>query len=426
MIEKVLQPKNLYKAYRQVAGNKGASGVDGMKVSELKSYIDDNRKAVLTSILNRKYVPKPIRGVEIPKSNGKIRLLGVPTVVDRWLQQAVGQQLATTFELDFETESYGFRPRKNLHQAVTQSLKNINDGYQDIVDIDLKGFFDEVQHYKLLQLIYNKVKCPTTLWLIRKWLRAPIHINGRLHKRRKGTPQGSPLSPLLSNILLDELDKHLKAKGLKFVRYADDFSIYAGSKAEARRIGNEIYLFLKNKLDLPINRAKSGIRRPNNFELLGHGFVPTYKKGEKGKYQLVVKKDSWANLKRKLKATTRKTLPYSFEMRLRKLKEVWMGWVNNYRLASIHHKLKQLDEWLRNRLRYCIWHDWKKLERKRKNLIRLGVKQGQAYAWSRTRMGGWAVAQSPILGTTITLSRLRRKGYQSMMDHYLKFKPEIQ
>src|SRR5690606_33066191 len=288
MIEKVLQPKNLYKAYRQVAGNKGASGVDGMKVSELKSYIDNNRKAVLTSILNRKYVPKPIRGVEIPKSNGKIRLLGVPTVVDRWLQQAVGQQLATKFELDFETESYGFRPRKNLHQAVTQSLKNINDGYQDIVDIDLKGFFDEVQHYKLLQLIYNKVKCPTTLWLIRKWLRAPIHINGRLHKRRKGTPQGSPLSPLLSNILLDELDKHLKAKGLKFVRYADDFSIYAGSKTEARRIGNEIYLFLKNKLDLPINRAKSGIRRPNNFELLGHGFVPTYKKGEKGKYQLVV------------------------------------------------------------------------------------------------------------------------------------------
>ena len=426
MIEKVLQPKNLYKAYRQVAGNKGAPGMDGMKVGQLKSYIDRHRKTVLTSILNRKYVPEPIRGVEIPKPNGKTRLLGVPTVVDRWLQQAVGQQLATKFELNFETESYGFRPRKNLHQAVTQALQNINDGYQDIVDIDLKGFFDEVQHYKLLQLIYNKVKCPTTLWLIRKWLGAPIRINGRLHKRRKGTPQGSPLSPLLSNILLDELDKHLKGKELKFVRYADDFSIYAKSKAEARKVGNEVYLFLKNRLDLPINRAKSGIRRPGNFELLGHSFVPTYKKGEKGKYQLVVKKESWANLKRKLKATTRKTLPYSFEMRLHKLKEVWMGWVNNYRLASIHQKLKQLDEWLRNRLRYCIWHDWKKLERKRKNLIRLGVKQGQAYAWSRTRMGGWAVAQSPILGTTITLSRLRRKGYESMMDYYLKFKPEIQ
>lgn len=426
MIEKVLHPKNLYKASHQVVCNKGAAGIDGMQVGELKSFIDTNRTPVLTSILNRKYVPKAINGVEISKSNGKTRLLGVPTVVDRWLQQAVSQQVATKFEFEFEEQSYGFRPQKNLHGALKQSLKNINDGYQDIVDIDLKGFFDEVQHYKLLQLIYNKVKCPTTMWLIRKWLRAPIRINGKLHKRRKGMPQGSPLSPLLSNILLDQLDKYLKSKGLKFVRYADDFSVYTKSKAEARKIGNQVYLFLKDKLALPINKEKSGIRRPNNFELLGHSFVPTYKKGEKSKYQLVVKKGSWENLKRKLKAITKKTLPYSFKERLQKLKEVWMGWVNNYRLASIQAKLKQLDEWLRNRLRYCIWHDWKKPDRKRKNLIRLGVPQAQAYAWSRTRMGGWAAAQSPILGTTITLARLRRKGYESMLDYYTKFKPEIQ
>lgn len=428
MIEKVLNRKNLYKAYRQVVRNKGSAGVDGMKVTELFSYQESNRDRIATSILNHTYAPKPIKGVEIPKSNGKTRLLGVPTVVDRWLQQAVSQVLMTKYELTFKEHSYGFRPEKNIHKAVTQALKNINDGYQDIVDIDLKGFFDEVDHSVLLQLIYQRVKCPTSLRLIRKWLRAPIQINGKLHRRRKGVPQGSPISPLLSNILLDLLDKELERRNLKYVRYADDFSIYTKSKTEARKVGNEIYLFLKEKLRLPINREKSGIRRPSNFEMLGHTFVPTYQKGVKGKYQLVVKKNSWESLKRKLKQITKKTKPYSFEERLKKLvpKLRERGWVNNYRLASISAKLKSLDEWLRNRLRYCIWHDWKKPERKRKNLIRLGVDQDHAFAWSRTRKGGWAVAQSPILITTITLSRLRRKGYESMLSYYLKTQPTIQ
>jgi group II intron reverse transcriptase/maturase len=428
MIEKVLNRKNLYKAYRQVVRNKGSAGVDGMNVTELLSYLESNRDRIATSILNHTYVPKPIKGVEIPKSNGKIRLLGVPTVVDRWLQQAVSQVLMTKYELTFEEHSYGFRPEKNIHKAVTQALKNINDGYQDIVDIDLKGFFDEVDHSTLLQLIYQRVKCPTTLRLIRKWLCAPIQINGKLHRRRKGVPQGSPISPLLSNILLDVLDKELERRNLKYVRYADDFSIYAKSKREAKKVGNEFFLFLRDKLRLPINREKSGIRRPSDFELLGHAFVPTYQKGVKGKYQLVVKKNSWESLKRKLKLITKKTKPYSFEERLEKLAEVWRGWVNNYRLASITAKLKSLDEWLRNRLRYCIWHDWKKPERKRKNLIRLGVDQDHAYAWSRTRKGGWSAAadQSPIMITTITLSRLRRKGYESMLSYYLKTQPTIQ
>lgn len=426
MIEQVLKRKNLLKAHRQVVRNKGTSGVDGMSVQELTSHIEANRDRILTDILNHRYVPQAIRGVEIPKSNGKVRLLGVPTVTDRWLQQSVSQVLMSKYELDFEDHSYGFRPEKNIHKAVTQALKYINDGYQDIVDIDLKGFFDEVDHAVLLELLYQKVKCRTTLRLIRKWLRAPILIKGKLIRRRKGMPQGSPLSPLLSNIMLDVLDKEFVRKGYRYVRYADDFSVYTKSKAEAKRIGNEVYLFLQSKLKLPINKEKSGIRRPNNFELLGHGFVPTYKKGEKGKYQLVAKKSSWGSLKRKLKGITKKTRPYKFEERLKKLAEICRGWVNNYRLASIQAKLKALDEWLRNRLRYCIWHDWKKPERKRKNLIRLGVDKDHAYAWSRTRKGGWTVAQSPILITTITLSRLRRKGYESMLSYYLRTQVVIQ
>lgn len=426
MIEQVFKRKNLLKAHRQVVRNKGASGVDGMSFQELTLHIEANRDKILTDILNHRYVPQSIRGVEIPKSNGKVRLLGVPTVTDRWLQQSVSQVLMSKYELDFEDHSYGFRPEKNIHKAVTKALKYINDGFQDIVDIDLKGFFDEVDHAVLLELLYQKVKCRTTLRLIRKWLRAPILIKRKLIKRRKGMPQGSPLSPLLSNIMLDVLDKEFVRKGYRYVRYADDFSVYTKSKAEAKRIGNEVYLFLQSKLKLPINKEKSGIRRPSNFELLGHGFAPTYKKGEKGKYQLVAKKSSWGSLKRKLKGITKKTRPYKFEERLMKIAEVCRGWVNNYRLASIQVKLKALDEWVRNRLRYCIWHDWKKPERKRKNLIRLGIEKGQAYAWSRTRKGGWAVAQSPILITTITLSRLRRKGYESMLSYYLRSQVVIQ
>ncbi len=425
MIEQVLNPINVKQACRHVIKNKGSAGVDGMSVKELYDYLSMHRERIESELRKGTYLPQPILGVEIPKSNGKTRLLGIPTVTDRFLQQAVGQAIALKFEMNFEDYSYGFRPNKNAQKAVLKAQEYINSGLHHIVDIDLKSFFDEVDHCILLQLLYRKINCPLTLRLVRKWLRAPILINGKLVKRRKGVPQGSPLSPLLSNIMLNELDKELERQGLYWVRYADDFSIYCKSNHQARKIGNEIYLFLKNKLKLPINREKSGIRKPVNFTILGFGFVPTYVKGDRGKYQLVVSEKGWKSLKQKLKIITRKTTPCTFDERIHRLKEIQRGWIGYYRIASIQGKLKTTDAWMRNRLRYCIWHHWKKPERKRKNLIRLGVDQEHAYAWSRTRKGGWAVAQSPILITTITLERLHKRGYESMLGYYEKVAPHL-
>ena len=420
MIEQILIRKNLLQAMYKVQKNHGSAGVDHMPVTKLSELMSIDKEELTEKVRSGKYLPQPILGVEIPKGNGKTRLLGIPTVTDRLLQQAVLQVMMPRFEYEFSESSFGFRPNKSLHQAVMKAQGYINEGFQYIVDIDLKTFFDEVDHCYLLQLLYRKIKCSETLRLIRKWLRSPIQINGKLVKRRKGVPQGSPLSPLLSNIMLHELDRELERQDLRFVRYADDFSIYTKTKATARKVGNNIYKFLKTKLKLSINREKSGIRRPVHFTCLGFGFVPTYVKGDKGKYQLVVSEKSWEKLKQKLKTITRKTTPMSFDERIEKLNEVQRGWVNAFRMASIHGKLKELDGWLRNRLRYCIWHHWKKPERKRKNLIRLGVDLEHAYQWSRSRMGGWRIAQSPILGTTITIDRLKKRGYVSLLEIYLK------
>jgi group II intron reverse transcriptase/maturase len=425
MIKQALHPYNLQKALRQVIVNKGSAGIDGRKTRELTDYFREHKSAILQSVKDESYLPQAILGVEIPKGNGKTRLLGIPTVTDRLLQQAVSQVLMPKYELEFSAHSYGFRPNKNARQAVGKALGYIHEGYTFIVDIDLKTFFDEVDHCLLLNLLYQKVKCPITLRLIRKWLRAPIQINGKLQKRRKGVPQGSPISPLLSNILLNELDKELTRRKLRFVRYADDFSIYTKRKSDATATMGAISKYLKTKLKLTVNREKSGIRKPVQFTMLGFGFVPTYIKGDRGKYQLVVSDKAWQRLKMSVKAITRKTKPMSFDERIAKINEVQRGWLNYFRGTSIYGKLRDLDGWLRNRLRYCIWTDWKKPERKRKNLIRLGIDQDHAYAFSRTRKGGWAVAQSPILGTTITLKRLKQRGYQAMLDIYIMLNPSF-
>ena len=423
MIEQVINRRNMQRACQQVVSNKGSAGADGMTVEELPSFLKVNRDKMATALVNGKYLPQPILGVEIPKSNGKMRLLGIPTVVDRMLQQAVSQVIAVKFETEFKESSFGFRPNRNAQQAVMLAQQYINEGYQHIVDIDLKSFFDEVDHSLLMQLLYRKVKCPVTLRLIRLWLRAPILINGKLTKRRKGVPQGSPLSPLLSNIMLHELDKELEKEDCVMSAMQTTLVYILNQMQKPARWATAFILFLKNKLKLPINREKSGIRKPVHFEILGFKFVSTYRKGEKGKYQTVVSEKGWDNLKRKLKAATKANQPFTFDQRIQQMKEVSMGWIQYFRMASIYQKLKDLDSWVRHRLRQCIWHDWKRPERRRKNLIRLGVDRQHAYWWSRTNMGKWATAQSPIMFITITLERLQKRGYLSMLDYYQQVAP---
>lgn len=281
MIERVLHPYQLQKALEHVIANKGSAGIDGLSVRDIRKVFTTEKLQLMEQIKTGSYQAQPILGIEIPKGNGKTRLLGVPTTTERVLQQAVAQNLAPLFEPEFKPNSFGFRPNKNARQAVGQAREYIHQGLNHIVDTDLKNFFDEVDHCLVLNLVYQKVKCKTTMRLVRKWLRAPIKINGKLQKRRKGVPQGSPLSPLLSNILLHQLDKELTGRGLKYVRYADDFSIYCKSHNQARSTKVVVEKFLKNKLKLTVNQEKSGVRKPVNFTILGFGFASVYSKGSK-------------------------------------------------------------------------------------------------------------------------------------------------
>ena len=420
LIEQVLDYRNVQKAYRQVTRNKGVAGVDNISTQELLAYMQENWDIIKQEITNGQYRPSEVLGVEIPKSNSGKRLLGIPTVIDRLIQQSIHQVLYPMYEIDFSEYSYGFRVGKNAHQAVSQAQSYINQGYQYILDFDLKSFFDIVNHDYLMSLLNRKIKDRLLLKLIRRYLQSGILLNGLSQQREQGTPQGSPLSPLLSNIILNELDKELERRGLRFVRYADDFSIFVKSKRASQRVKEGITKFVEQKLHLKINAEKSSICRPIAYFILGYGFVPTYRKGEKGKYNLRVNPKSFKRLKQKIKDLTRKTSPIPLSERLYRLEQVTRGWINYYRFAHIVGKLKELDTWVRNRLRYCIWHDWKKPNKRMRSFIRLGIEAGQAYAWSRTRMGGWATAQSPIMKTTVTISRLEQKGYISFTSQYSK------
>ena len=420
MLEAILTRANLTRAYKQVVSNKGSAGVDKMKVSELKSYLQKHWLRIKTEVENGIYQPQNVLGIEIPKANGGKRLLGIPSVLDRMLQQAIYQQLNLLYDKEFSQCSYGFRQGRNAQQAVLQALTYINSGYQYVIDLDLKSFFDVVNHDYLMSLLNRKVHDAKLMKLIRKYLKSGIMKNGVVSQRESGTPQGSPLSPLLSNIILNELDKELTKRRLRFIRYADDVSIFVHSERAATRVLESITKFIECKLKLVVNQEKTKICRPVKLTIPGYGFVPTYQKGAKGQYQLVTAEKNFRQLKYKIKEVTRKTSPKTFDGMINELTAITRGWVNYFKLSGMWAKLRDVDVWIRSRIRYFIWKKWKKPNRRMRAYIQMGIRPDIAYSWSRSRKGGWAVANSPMMLTTVTNDRLEQRGYKSILKMFEK------
>jgi len=413
LMEKILELDNLNKAYKQVMRNKGSGGIDGMQVDELLPYLRENKEELLKSLWDGTYRPKPVRRVEIPKENGKVRKLGIPTVVDRWVQQAISQVLTPIYEEQFSDNSYGFRPKRSAHDALRQCQRNISDGYIYAVDMDLEKYFDTVNQSKLIQILSETIKDGRVISLIHKFLRAGIMVGGVFEESSEGVPQGGPLSPLLGNVMLNECDKELERRGHRFVRYADDVQIFCKSKRAARRVYESITSFLEQELFLKVNRDKSQVAYVRNIKFLGYGF---YVYREEGKLRVHPK--SILKLKDKIREITGRSNGMSIEGRRKRLNQVIRGWVNYFKLADMRKLVEELDAWVRSRIRMVTWKRWKKVRTRFRNLLALGVKEEQAWMWANTRKGYWRTAHSPILTRTLTTERFRRIGYLSFSECY--------
>lgn len=415
MLEYILSPSNLNAAYLQVKRNKGAGGVDKMAVESLKDYLVAHKDELITSILQGKYRPNPVRRVEIPKDNGQKRQLGIPTVVDRVVQQAIAQILTPLYEPQFSDHSYGFRPKRNAHQALKKCRDYITEGYSYAVDLDLEKFFDKVNHSKLIEVLSRTIKDGRVVSLIHKYLNAGVQVGGNFEPSEMGVPQGGPLSPLLSNIMLNELDKELERRGHKFVRYADDMVILCRSKRSAERVMGSIIRFIEDKLFLKVNKDKSQVAYISKVKFLGYSFYKT-----KGEGRLRVHPKSVSKMKAKLKELTSRSNGWGNDRRKESLRQYIIGWVNYFKLADMQSLLLRIDEWYRRRIRMVIWKQWKRIRTKLANLIKLGIKKAKALEWANTRKGFWHIANSFILHTTITTDRLRQAGYVFLSDYYQK------
>lgn len=415
LLEEILDRDNMNRAFKRVKSNKGSHGIDGMTVDELLPYLRENGDRIKDTIMEGRYTPKPVRRVEIAKPDGGIRLLGIPTVLDRVIQQAIAQILTPIYEREFSEFSYGFRPNRSAHQAVKKCKEYIDAGYKWAVDIDLAKYFDIVNHDKLMRILSKTIKDGRVLSLIRKYLQSGVMINGVVIETEEGTPQGGNLSPLLSNIMLNELDKELTKRGLNFCRYADDANIYVRSKKAAERVMASVTKFIEGELKLKVNREKSAVGRPWKLKFLGFTFYHI-----KGGVGIRVHPKPVKKFKDKLKEITGRSKARSVNEIILKLKQSITGWVNYFKIADMGRLLKEMDEWLRRRIRMCYWKRWKKIKTKHDNLVKLGIDNYKAWEYANTRKGYWRISNSPILARAITNERLRKQGFPTLTEMYLK------
>jgi RNA-directed DNA polymerase len=408
----ILSRENLIEALKRVEKNKGSHGIDGMSVKSLRRHLYENWDTLCDSLRKGTYQPNPVRRVEIPKPNGGVRLLGIPTAIDRFIQQAIAQVLTPLFDPTFSEHSYGFRPSRRGHDAVRKARGYISEGYRWVIDMDLEKFFDKVNHDKLMGILASRIQDRLVLKLIRKYLQAGIMINGVVYDAEEGTPQGGPLSPLLSNILLDKLDKELERRGHKFVRYADDCNIYMKSKKAGERVMNSITCFIEQKLKLKVNRGKSAVDRPWKRKFLGFSFTVNKKP------KVRIANESVKRLKAKIRKLTSRSKPIPMEVRIEKLNQFLTGWCGYFALADTPSKFKEFDEWIRRRLRMIEWKQWKNPKTRVRKLKSLGVPDQKAYEWGNSRKKFWRIASSPILHKTLDNSYWRNRGLKSLYQRY--------
>lgn len=414
LLNELLSDDNLKIAKQRIKKNKGASGIDGMEVKELDEYLSKHLDEIKEQIRNKKYSPKPVKRVEIPKPDVGVRNLGVPTVVDRFVQQAIAQVLTPIYEPKFSESSYGFRPNRCCEMAILKALEFMNDGYQWVVDIDLEKFFDNVNHDKMISLIMKDVKCGEIVSLINKFLKSGIMIDDEYKESVIGTPQGGNLSPLLSNIMLNQLDKELEARGLRFTRYADDCIILVGSSKAADRVMKNVSIFIESKLGLKVNMTKSKVSKPNDVKYLGFGF---FMDKNDGLWKAKPHAKSVEKLKLKLKKLTSRRWSISLDERLEKIKKTIVGWTNYYKIGYWKDVARMVDAHVRFRLRMCIWKQWKKVNTKKKALISLGVPKREAWMLANSRKA-YARCASSFLNNVLTNKRLKERGLVFLLDQY--------